>query len=197
MNKIINKILFLNPPDPSVLKLGRQSGYAYFEPPLGLLYVYDYIKKRQDVGVLFVDLNIEMKFLTGDSLEDILKRYILEYQPDMIAMATLYYQGIPVFHKMASLIKKINPKIVLVFGGHYPHHLTAKCMEDELVDYIILSEGELGLSDLIDAMNSNGQMSDIEGIVHREGNQVIRNPRKKFWDGYCDVKRLPWEDTHF
>ena len=196
--KNINKVLFLNPPDISLLDNEEDLGYEYFEPPLGLLYVYDFIKKKhKDIHSKFFDLNIEMKFLSQEPIDDILATTIKDFNPDMIAIAAMYYSGIHAFHLLADKIKKINPKVIVTFGGHYPHHLTANCLADNNVDYAILSEGELGLSDLIDSLNGKNQLESVEGIAFRKNKEIVKNPRRKFWKGFSEVSRLPWEDTHF
>ena len=193
----IKNILFLNPPDPSLLENHTSAGYAYFEPPLGLLYVYSFIKSRNDFDVKFVDLNIEMKFISKTNIVDTLKTHINDFRPDLIAISTLYYSSIPVFHLLAEHIKNINSNILVVFGGHYPTHLTDQCLSDSNIDYAILSEGELGFSDLIDALNGKRTLKDVDGVAFKNGEDIIKNPRRTFWEGFADVKRLPWEDTHF
>ncbi len=192
------RILFLNPPDPSLVHVDAHIGYDYFEPPLGLLYVYDFIKRLGGTDVKFIDLNIEMKFISkGRSLEDILRSNIENYQPDLIAISALYYSSISVFHLMAKKIKNINPKVVVAFGGHYPSHLTEQCLSDKNVNYAILSEGELGMSDLIDFLRGEKDIRDTEGLAYKKEGVLIKNKRSTFWEGYSDVKRLPWEDTYF
>jgi len=48
--KTIKNILFLNPPDPALLKQdSKKINCPYFEPPLGLLYVYSYAKKTRKI----------------------------------------------------------------------------------------------------------------------------------------------------
>lgn len=193
----IRKILFLNPPDPSLIENNTSAGYAYYEPPLGLLYVYSFMKNRDDLEVKFVDLNIEMKFISKMNIVDTLKTHINDFRPDLIAISTLYYSSIHVFHLLAKHIKNINSNILVVFGGHYPTHLTDKCLSDSNIDYAILSEGELGFSDLIDALNGQKILKDVEGVAFKNGEDIIKNPRLTFWEGFANVKRLPWEDTHF
>jgi anaerobic magnesium-protoporphyrin IX monomethyl ester cyclase len=193
----IEKVLFFNPPDPMLFKVKDCGGYNYFEPPLGLLYVYDFMKKRGDIDVNFVDLNIEMKFRSKKSMEEIIKQHLESFSPDMVAVATLYYVGMSVFLEVARLVKQFDSTIKVIFGGHYPHHLTAECLSDENIDYAVLSEGELGLSDLISALNNGEPIDTLEGIAFRKNGEIVKNPRKNFWDGFSDINRLPWEDTHF
>lgn len=191
----IKKTLFLNPPDPALVKDAPDLGYAYFEPPLGLLYVYSYLKNKKKYDTYFVDLNIEMKFISRLNLYQSLKYLIDFYKPDMVAISALYYSSINTFHIIAKKIKEINPKIIVVLGGHYPTHITDMALADKNVDYVVISEGELGLAALIDGLNTSSNLENIEGIAFIKNGKLIKNDRKIFWSGFENSKRLPWEDV--
>lgn len=193
----IKKVLFLNPPDPALLKESSSGGYSYFEPPLGLLYVYSYILEHSSVNARFLDLNIDLKFQSLDSMEGALTSILDEFHPDLVALSALYYSGIHVFHRVAKVIKQHASKILVVFGGHYPTHLTERCLDDVNIDYVVLSEGELGLKELIEALNGKKVLSQVEGVAYRENGQLKKQPRVSFRADYCDQKRLPWQDTNF
>ena len=77
----IKKVLFLNPPDPALLKEKTSGGYCYFEPPLGLLYVYSYIQEHTSIDARFVDLNVDLKFQASTTLEESLAAILGEFQP--------------------------------------------------------------------------------------------------------------------
>ena len=192
----IKKVLFLNPPDTTLVEDVNNPGYAYFEPPIGLLYVYSYLKNQNKYETHIVDLNIEMKFISKKRLEDTLEDLINLYKPDMVAISALYYIQRDIFHRIAKKIKEINSDIKVVFGGHYPTHITNLALGDENVDYAIISEGELGLSDLIEGLNSPAGIENVEGIAFKKDGKIIKNERNNFWKGFKDSKRLPWGDVH-
>jgi len=192
----IKKVLFLNPPDPTLVENVNNPGYAYFEPPIGLMYVYSYLKNQNKYDTRIVDLNIEMKFITRKGLEDTLEGLVNSYKPDLVAISALYYTSRDIFHAIAKKIKEVNPNIKVVFGGHYPTHITNLTLEDKNVDYAIISEGELGLSDLVEGLNSPAGIENVEGIAFRKDGKVIKNERNNFWQGFKNSKRLPWEDVH-
>jgi len=194
--KKIKKILFLNPPDPVLLKQNsKKINCPYFEPPLGLLYVYSYVKKtKKDIAVRFRDLNIEMGFKGAETLEEAVKRSIDGFTPDLVCISALYYSAISIFHSTTKEVKKLVPNALVVLGGHYATHLTNMAMKDALIDFCVLSEGEIGLSDLIDALNSEKNLEEIEGLAYRKNNEIIRKPRNNFWSGYSDFDTLEWND---
>jgi len=192
----IKKVLFLNPPDPTLVENENSHGYAYFEPPIGLLYVYSYLKNQNKYETHIVDLNIEMKFISKKKLEDTLEDLVNLYKPDLVAISALFFTSIDIFHRIAKKIKEINPDIKIVLGGYYPTHITNLALGDKNVDYAIISEGELGLSDLIEGLNSPAGIENVEGIAFKKDGKIIKNERNNFWKGFKDSKRLPWGDVH-
>lgn len=196
MNKY-SKILLLNPPDPKLLQDAGAPGYAYFEPPLGLLHVYAFLKERGAHEVRFLDLNIEMRKNPGQSLEETLGSALAAFRPDLVAIASLYYSSIPIFHAIARLVRDSDPEVKVALGGHYPTHMTGECLADPNVDYAILAEGELGLSELLDALNAGADLAGVQGLAFKTAGTITRTPRTSFWRGYSSAARLPWEDIDF
>lgn len=193
---MIKKVLLLNPPDPSLIRKGsKKIDCPYFEPPLGLLYVYSFLKRvNQDIQVRFCDLNIEMGFKEAGDLKEAVRRAIEDFTPDLVGIAALYYSGISIFHFVVKEIKKLIPNTLVLLGGHYPTHLTEMAMKDKSIDFCILSEGEIGLSELIDTLNSKKDVGKIQGLAYRKDNKIIKNPRQNFWTGYSDFGILEWKD---
>lgn len=195
--RAVERVLLLNPPDAAVLEGEGTLGDAYFEPPLGILYVYDFLKKRGDLEVRFVDLNVALAGVPGATLAGAVEGVMADFRPDLVAVAAVYYSGLAVFREVAAAVRGADPNAVIVFGGHYPTHSTDRCLADASVDYAVLSEGELGLSDLVDALNGGRELDEVEGIAFRRDGAVVRHERTTFWSGYGDVGRLPWEDVAF
>lgn len=193
---MIKKVLLLNPPDPSLIKRDlKKIDCPYFEPPVGMLYVYSFLKRtRKDIQIKFCDLNIEIGFKGAKDIGHAVERATKDFIPDLVGIAALYYSGISIFHSVAKEIKKLAPNSLVALGGHYPTHLTGMAMDDKLIDYCILSEGELGFRDLIDALNSKSDIQTVEGLAFRKDGKVIKNLRKNFWDGYGEFDALEWKD---
>ncbi len=179
--KTIKKVLFLNPPDPTVVSAPNSPSYSYFEPPIGLLYVYSYLKNTQKYQVSFCDMNIEMKFLSKKNMEDTLRDLIALHRPDFIAVSALYYTSREIFHNIAKIIKEIDSSIIVVLGGHYPTHITNLALADKNIDFVVLSEGEEGVANLIEALNSSSGLENVEGIAYVKDGKIIKNEKKHFW----------------
>lgn len=194
----IRKVLLINPPSANMLLDSGSLGYSYFEPPLGVMYVYSFLKKRGDLDVTLVDLNVEYSRVAGrQSLDSLVEYYCKIYEPDLVGIAALYYSDIKVFHKVAKLFKKYRSESIIIMGGHYPSLLTECCLEDETIDYAVLSEGETGLSDLINALNHGTPLEEVEGLGYREGAGIRINPRIHFWKEFKNTPALDFSAIPF
>jgi len=192
---MIKNILLLNPPDPSIVENFSKTNYSYFEPPLGLLYIYSFIKNnRKDFDVRIVDLNIELGFKGKVDVDQALNMAITDFSPDLIGISAIFYSGISIYHLIVHKIKQLSPSSIVVLGGHYPTHLTEMALEDKSVDYAVLSEGELGLCNLIDSINENKNMDEVEGIAFKNNSKIVKNIRQTFWKEFSDFPMLEWKD---
>lgn len=190
----ISDILFINPPSRSLLN-GNNSDYYYIEPPLGGLYVYNYFKNTYpDIRCHYYDLLVHVYENGAQSFEPRLREILAAHNPQLVAVSTLYYADIDVFHKTAALVKEHSPDIRVVFGGHYPTHMTQTALADDNVDYLVLGEGEISFAELVETLNSGGDPKNTPGLAFNEADQCIITPTRPAWKGFVKTPRLPWED---
>jgi radical SAM superfamily enzyme YgiQ (UPF0313 family) len=140
-------------------------------PPLGLLYVSAYLKSKNIDNAVF-----DTTFSSQAAQLD----YILEKQPKIICIYTNLMTKIEVI-KLIKILKteRYNfPKIVL--GGpdvtyNIDNYLKAGA------DFLIIGEGEETTFELYNAIMSNGNLQQVNGIAFIEDNQIIQTQaRTKF-----------------
>ncbi|MDQ1331619.1 MAG: anaerobic magnesium-protoporphyrin monomethyl ester cyclase [Thermodesulfobacteriota bacterium] len=91
-------------------------------------------------------------------------------------------------------VKNIDPSITTVMGG--PH--VTFCAKETMslfpeLDFIVLGEGEETITELAGAVDEDGDVSGIEGIVFRGKSGIVDNgPRKS----HIDVDSLPFPARH-
>lgn len=77
--------------------------------------------------------------------------------------------------RVMSLAKAIDPKVVTVLGGP---HVTFTAQETLLnnpeVDFVVRGEGERTLVNLIRSLEEDDDLSQVEGIAFRQGDQVVQ-----------------------
>ena len=179
------KILLINPPDQCM------PGDEYFAMfPLGLGYLAAVLEKEgHDVHVLDAQIEKQESVLVDNfyhiGLEwDEIKRRVEKINPDFVGISCLFTSQAKQMHKTAEVVKSIKD-IPVVVGGVHATALYKEVMEDKNIDYIILGEGEISLSQLVKGEDKKKR----DGLVYRKNKQIKINPKTKFIE---DLDSLPY-----
>ena len=188
-HKKIERVFLLFPP----VRMFRENPQQLLSP-LGVSYIASVI--RNDVDVQIMDAMIEgfnnkieldKDFVRyGSSYNDILKR-IENFKPDIVGISCLWSTNAPVFMELAREIKKLDKDIIIIAGGSYPTFMVEQCMQELNVDIIVLGEGEMTMLDIVHRLSSGATLVGIDGIVYRDGDRVIVNPKTKWITNLDDV----------
>ena len=112
-----------------------------FNPPLGLLYLAGYLKKKSNHQVFGLDAQVE-----GLDYNEQFKQRIEEVNPDLVGITTMTFTLIDVL-KTIKLVKEaaknLNKKIIIVLGGPHVHIFPEETVNLEDVDFVIKGEGEV------------------------------------------------------
>lgn len=74
------------------------------------------------------------------------------------------------------IAKKINSRCIAIMGGAHISALPRETMSDfPGIDYGIVGEGELTLYELIKALQEDGDISKVKGIIYRSNKEIIFN----------------------
>ena len=128
----------------------------YFEPmynmpPLGLINLATVLKNSaQRVKIFDFPLSIRMKTLSMDTnIYRECARQILQFEPDLTAFSvqcTTY----PASVRVAEELKKLKPRIKIVFGGHNASFVDELTLSRfPFIDAIVRGEGEITFPELI------------------------------------------------
>lgn len=110
--------------------------------------------------------------------EEIEKR-IREVNPDVVA-STAFTAGIVDALKVLQLAKKVNPEVVTFIGNVHPTYCYEEILEEHAgdVDFVIRGEGERTIVELMDAVTSEGDLSEVKGIAYRINGRVMTTPAR-------------------
>lgn len=118
-------------------------------------------------------------------------------KPDVIGFSC-YIWNIEETIKVASLLKKINPKLVIIFGGPEVTYDVQEWLERlSDVDYIVLGEGEAVFKQLLAVIENKESIENVDGIAYRvDGKNHIKLQKEKL-----NLKTMPSpyrfpEDVH-
>ena len=178
------RILLNNPPP------NKANDPAYDTPDFGctgLAHLAGYLRSAADCEVVIVDSKLERL-----DFEQTLER-IEDFRPDVLGFTAMTFE-IKSAARMAKLARSRRPDIVTVIGGV---HVTA-LPRDTLIEFPefdvgVYGEGEITFTELCRALAAGRDISRIDGLVHRESEQVrLTNPRQRILD--LDALPLPaWD----
>ncbi|MCL5090408.1 MAG: B12-binding domain-containing radical SAM protein [Patescibacteria group bacterium] len=179
---------------------------AGISPPLGLAYLASYLE-RQGVKVKILDAAAEGiekvreiggKKRYGLPEEEIIKR-IKDFSPEIVGItcqSTLHAKDA---QETAAIVKKANPKILVVMGGAHPSALPEEVLSDKNIDLVVRGEGEVTLGEIVNNY-SNGStpltisnLINILGISYREGKKIVNNPPRPL---IKNLDSLPFPARH-
>jgi len=127
--------------------------------------------------------------------EDELESIIIQEGPDVVGITTLMDQMGKIGHNVAKIVKNINSKIYVIFGGVYVTMNSIVAIKDENIDCLVIGEGEYTLLDLIQYLKGERSNLPDKGIMYRdaESNRIINNGRSEF---IKDLDALPLPAYH-
>ena len=136
------------------------------------------------------ELNYEseiMEFSINDKIERILEE-ILSSKPDLVAFSC-YIWNIEYVKTVASLIKLVNSKIEILYGGPEVSYNSEAFLKENVGDYIIEGEGEITYKEFIewklDFDNNNENKNNIQnilGLFYRNCDKIGYNGRRSLMD---------------
>ncbi len=165
-------------------------------PEYGLLYLASYMKKREipfDVVNVIADpeevdtaffRDLSNKALESEEYaqrcdewadkrwEEVLCR-IEEAPPDIILIPMAYYFMIKYVRNLVQEVRDRAPGAFIVTGGNYATLHAQEVMEEGVVDYIVVGEGEHTIVELITALDAGTPVRDVDGIVCKDEEGTI------------------------
>ncbi|BAO75186.1 B12-binding domain-containing radical SAM protein [Winogradskyella sp. PG-2] len=160
-------------------------------PPLGTLYAASYLRENNyNVGVF--DAN-----LLDNPVE--VKPYLVTHQPKTFV---LYDDGFNYLTKMClttmreaafemiKIAKALNCNIIVCSSDstdHYEKYIAAGA------DFVIQGEGEITLKELIDALEQKADPSQIKGLIFKNEDGIIKNPKRNVLRDLDELPLPAWD----
>ena len=169
------KITLLNP------RLKTWSPNAYV--PLGLGYIAASLEQAGHY-VEIIDLNVQR--VNNTQLQ---KRLVGSEIIGMTGMITEYQTLLG----LVDVVKAANAEARVVLGGPLATALPQKLLQESGADFIVLGEGEKTIVDLVSAIESGGDYSDIKGIAFKTDGRInITEPVEPI----ADLDTIPFPARH-
>ncbi len=112
---------------------------------------------------------------------------LIQRKPDVIGFSC-YIWNIEETIKVMSMLKKINPDLILVLGGPEVTYDVSEWLERLTdVDFIVLGEGEITFKQLLQELEGDKDFANISGLAYRDGTEKKISPQRN----KVDLKELP------
>jgi radical SAM superfamily enzyme YgiQ (UPF0313 family) len=163
-----------------VLAYANASPFPYHSwTPLSILALGAYLEKH-GVEVEYFDERIHKK----ERFKELVQR-----RPLLVGLSTMTCFQIKNTLRLASLARKINPEIPLVWGGTHPSMCAEQTLESPLVDFVVKCEGEQTLLELVQAIKTGKKdFCDIDGLGWKNNGTNVLNKDREF----LNIEDLPF-----
>lgn len=119
---------------------------------------------------------------------------IKEVRPDFIGISAMTHE-ITRAHRLASLLKEIDRKVIIAVGGPHATSLPMETMEEfPDFDFAVKGEGEEAIVELASFLEGRGRdMAAIKGLLYRDGGAVKMNPERQWRRDLDSVPFPAWD----
>jgi anaerobic magnesium-protoporphyrin IX monomethyl ester cyclase len=144
--------------------------------PLNLLYLATAARRAG------VDVKLYDAMSRFEKLADIAS-VVEQERPDIVGIPAIT-ATIPASLEVARMVKKVNPRSLVLLGGVHPTFMPEELLDDPHgpVDLIIRGEGEATLAELLTTLAQGGEIGQVAGISFYDAGaqQVVSTPPRPF-----------------
>ncbi|WP_055070648.1 B12-binding domain-containing radical SAM protein [Clostridium massiliamazoniense] len=129
------------------------------------------------------DLNYDCmikEFSINDRIENVLEG-IIEEKADVVAFSC-YIWNMEFINKLAVLMKLVNPKLEILYGGPEVSYGAKEYLESHPGEYLIEGEGEVTFREFVEYKLGYKTLNEIDGIYYKIDNEILFNRRRKDMD---------------
>ena len=100
------------------------------------------------------------------------------FDPDLVGFK-VYSLQVKYVKEAINRIKQLRSNVTIVLGGPHVSAMGADHLARDFldVDFFVVGEGEFPLLNLVDRLEQNLDISSIPGLVFRNGDRIIKNPK--------------------
>lgn len=155
-------------------------------PPLGVAYIASFLEKEgHKIKILdMTPLNMKIKEIPEE---------IKLFKPELIGISSLT-PSIKKAEEIASLIKKNDKNIKIIFGGVHSSSRIEDMIKNKDIDFVVFGEGEITFLELIKFLEKGKNIFEkIDGLAFKKNDKITINKRRKLIQNLDD---LPFPARH-
>lgn len=128
--------------------------------------------EKADLEVDYVDERFDGKERVGELLA--------RDTPAVVGVSSMTGYQLQETLRIFKLIKNNRSNIKTVLGGVHGSLLPEECVKDELIDFVVVGEGEETFTDLVMQVKSSQDYHKVPGIYWKANGNIIQNDERPF-----------------
>ena len=183
------KVLLISPPLENMIATNYPSAIeeeSGCSPPLGLMYIAAYAEKNTDNKIEILDAVSEK--MNYDRISETIHRK----KPDVVGIQSLTFSIVDTL-LLAKLVRNLSEDIKIVLGGPHVNIYPNETICRKEVDYLVLGEGEITFTDLLQNIDNIEKLKTTQGLVFKEGDKIINTGLR---DPIDDLDAIPFPARH-
>jgi radical SAM superfamily enzyme YgiQ (UPF0313 family) len=110
-----------------------------------------------------------------NQLKQVLKD-VKVFKPNLVGVSIAFQSLANMFFELIKEIKKANPNVFVVVGGHFPTFEYKQILETQSrIDFVIRFEGEAPLSMLMNSVMNRQDYSSVPNLAYRSNGRLMEN----------------------
>lgn len=135
--------------------------------PLSVLHIASTLVKDYDVKIIDQRLDSNWQRTLKSSLSN---------KTIAIGISSMTGKQIGNGLEISKFAKSINRNIPIVWGGVHPTLMPEETIENELIDYVIVGEGEWAFLELVRQLAGRNNLQKVSGLFWKENGKIKNNP---------------------
>jgi anaerobic magnesium-protoporphyrin IX monomethyl ester cyclase len=169
------RVLLVVPPGTIEESYGRLSAAGGELPMLGLAFIAASLRDQGHI-VKIIDYEV------NDLPMSVVERDVRAFQPDIVGM-TAYITNMKRCGRVAKIVKEVSPDIKTILGGPQVTIFPDEAFHSSYIDMIALSEAEIIIRNVMNALGDEEKLSRVKGIWFRsKAGDIVKNAREGLVD---------------
>lgn len=178
------RICLINPPRIQPKAWGKPNVF----PPIAMASVAAVLEKTQDVSIIdsptegwnnLLEMD-ETKYRVGLSNETIAQR-LSDWNPNVVIIEIPFSGWSITAFEVASIVKKVNIDITVILFGLHPSSRPEDCLKNSAVDFVVIGEPEVTISELIEALEKKKtDYEEINGLGFKKDGKTVLTSKRSY-----------------
>lgn len=157
-------------------------------PSLGVLYLASSLENGSATDEITV---LDTQFKEFDDYKRI-EQEIIRRKPDVVGIQVLTFSLIDSL-TIAKIVKNVNPKIKVIFGGRHADIYPKETINYACVDMVVLGESELTFPKIIQNLDKRNNLKKIKGLLFKKADRIVMTGKPNLIQ---DLDSLPFPARH-